>query len=178
DNSNLMGYLMKHMAIIETLNNITEKFQVGSYSSGYSYSNAAFYTTDGMRFEFRTGGTDFKHLTLYENPSVHVCMGNVVSVHEYDNERWKSCGGCGSYGLNNNTDNTTKPPCLVMIDVNGDRKPNPSNINCKENSCAKPYKYSDPDGKKLTDLFTIMITDKEAIPYGIAAQKAMYQSQK
>ncbi len=39
------------------------------------------------------------------------------------------------------------------------------------------YKVSDPLGLKLTDLFTIMITDKQAIPYGVAAQRAMYQAQ-
>ncbi|MDO5437333.1 MAG: hypothetical protein Q4F80_03955, partial [bacterium] len=89
-----------------------------------------------------------------------------------------TCGGCGSLGLANNTDNTTKPPCLIMVDVNGDRKPNPNNVNCKSSSCAAPYKLADPDGKKLTDMFTIIITDKSAIPYGTAAQKAMYQSQK
>ena len=69
-------------------------------------------------------------------------------------------------------------PCLIIVDVNGDRKPNPANIHCKSNSCALPYKFSDPLGLKLTDLFTIMITDKQAIPYGVAAQRAMYQAQK
>ena len=66
-----------------------------------------------------------------------------------------------------------------MVDVNGDRKPNPSNINCHSMACAKEnaYKLSDPSGLKLSDLFTIMITDKQAIPYGIAAQRAMYQAQ-
>ena len=88
------------------------------------------------------------------------------------------CGGCGSYGLNNNADGTTKPPCLITVDVNGDRKPNPANVNCMSHACSKPYKYSDPLGLKLTDMFTIMITDKQAIPYGVAAQRAMYQAQK
>ncbi|MDO5437817.1 MAG: hypothetical protein Q4F80_06435 [bacterium] len=88
------------------------------------------------------------------------------------------CGGCGSFGLNNNPDGTTKAPCLIMVDVNGDRKPNPANVECKAIACAKPYKYSDANGKKLSDLFTLMITDKSAIPYGIAAQKAMYSAQK
>ena len=177
DNSNLMGYLMKHMSIIETTNNLAGKFHIASNSVGYSYGNAAFYTNDGMRFEFRSGGTDFDHLKLYENPSIHVCMGNVISNENYESDIWKSCNGCGSYGLNNNTDKTTKPPCLVTVDVNGDRKPNPDNVNCKQNSCAKPYKYSDPLGLRLTDMFTIMITDKQAIPYGVAAQRAMYQAQ-
>ena len=68
----------------------------------------------------------------------------------------------------------------MVVDVNGDRKPNPQNASCKNNTCAQQnvYKYSDPLGLKLTDMFTIMITDKQAIPYGVAAQRAMYQARK
>ncbi|MDO5437315.1 MAG: type II secretion system protein [bacterium] len=176
DNANLFGYLMRHMAVIQSTTNLREIFKVAAPNGNNGWRNAAFYTTDGMRFEFRMGSEYSSNLTLYENPNIFLCVLNQTGAA--DEFEGLNCGGCGSYGLNNNTDNTTKPPCLVMIDVNGDRKPNPSNINCKENSCAKPYKYSDPDGKKLTDLFTIMITDKEAIPYGIAAQKAMYNSRK
>lgn len=32
--------------------------------------------------------------------------------------------------------------------------------------------------RELSDMFAIMITDKQAIPYGVAAQRAMYQAQK
>lgn len=104
--------------------------------------------------------------------------GNLNQYNSGIDAGTQDCGGCGSYGLNNNPDGTTKPPCMIAVDINGDRKPNPANINCKANSCAKPYKYSDPDGKKLTDTFSIMITDKQAIPYGVAAQRAMYNSRK
>ncbi|MDO5437550.1 MAG: hypothetical protein Q4F80_05075, partial [bacterium] len=138
------------------------------------WKNTAFYTTDGMRFEVRKGTKQHTHLKLYENPEIVLCtLGVSGSFNEGG-----ACGGCGSLGLHNNTDETLKPPCLLMVDVNGDRKPNPANIDCKTSECAKPYKFSDPDGKKLTDLFTIMITDKQAIPYGVAAQRAMYNSQK
>lgn len=44
--------------------------------------------------------------------------------------------------------------------------------------CAVKAKFSDPLGLKLTDMFTLMITDKQVIPYGAAAQRAMYQAQK
>ena len=84
----------------------------------------------------------------------------------------------GFFPHSNNPYETTKPPCIITVDVNGDRKPNPANVNCKEKSCSKPYKYADPEGLRLSDMFTIMITDKEAIPYGVAAQSAMYQAQK
>lgn len=35
------------------------------------------------------------------------------------------CGGCGSYGLAKNPNQTTKPPCATLVDANGDRKPSP-----------------------------------------------------
>ncbi|MDO5437146.1 MAG: hypothetical protein Q4F80_02995, partial [bacterium] len=116
----------------------------------------------------------------YENPEIELCATSHLDSYNNNNPDASGsvCGGCGSLGLNSNSDNTTKPPCLIMVDVNGDKKPNPANINCKDASCAKPYKFSDVEGRRLTDLFSIMVTDKEAIPYGVAAQKAMYQSQK
>ncbi|MDO5437206.1 MAG: type II secretion system protein [bacterium] len=195
DNGNLYGYLMKHMAVIETTY-MPNKYSVAAGGTGpngesqtNTYPNYAFYTTDGMRFEFNHYGKSQTRFKLYENPSIYTCTGATTysgegSWHNWDGslqEGIKSCGGCGSLGLNNNSDNTTKPPCLIMVDVNGDRKPSPTNVNCKgSGSCAttNTYKFSDPEGKKLTDVFTIMITDKEAVPYGIAAQKAMYQSRK
>ena len=184
DNANLFGYLQKHMSVMKstlTLSNI--------FGNPSNAANAAFYTTDGMRFEFRAGGHDASKKPLYENSSVWVCTRSTVYGSEINSADGKigSCGGCGSYGLNSNTDGTTRPPCLIMVDVNGDRKPNPANVNCNRfsdenqsgtNKCPEnKYKVSDPLGLKLTDLFTIMITDKQAIPYGVAAQRAMYQAQ-
>ncbi|MDO5436682.1 MAG: type II secretion system protein [bacterium] len=178
DNANLFGYLMKHMSIIESTTRLDKKYAIllsGSYTG--TAGNSAFYTTDGMRFEIRYGGDAIKDsFPLYENSDIYLCtQGAAGSFNAYPD---LTCGGCGSLGLNNNSDNTTKPPCLVVVDVNGDRKPNPNNVNCKNASCAKPFKFSDPDGKKLTDIFSLMITDKQVLPYGTAAQKAMYQSQK
>ena len=186
DNANLFGYLQKHMSVMRSTVEIR-----GWFGNSSSASNAAFHTTDGMRFEFRAGGTVSNKFPLYENNNVKVCSSNLVTIGQdkYDDDGnliVSACRGCGSYGLSNNVDGTTKPPCMIMVDVNGDRKPNPANINCmngynddgsvkycKENK----YKFSDPLGLKLTDLFTIMITDKQAIPYGVAAQRAMYQAQ-
>ena len=31
--------------------------------------------------------------------------------------------------------------------------------------------------KKLSDIFVVLITDKKAIPYGVTAQRAIYQGQ-
>ena len=175
DNANLFGYLMKHMSVIESVSRLDDKYYLTDDVGAY-YGNTAFYTTDGMRYEIRYGETQFNKFPLYENRSIKLCTkGMAGDLNNYDNS---TCGGCGSYGLNNNSDNTTKPPCLMVVDVNGDRKPNPNNVNCKKKDCAKAYKYSDPLGLKLTDMFTLMITDKQAIPYGVAAQRAMYQARK
>ena len=179
DNANLFGYLMKHMSVMRSTTELYKDFTISIEGGGSRVFNAAFYTTDGMRFEFRSGGEHRSGLYLYENSNIELCS---TSNLDYANGNGdpagqRLCGGCGSYGLNNNPDGTTKPPCLIMVDVNGDRKPNPNNINCKSVTCAKPYKFSDPHGLKLVDLFSIMITDKQAIPYGVAAQRAMYQAQ-
>ena len=172
DNANLYGYFMKHMNVIRSTYERWNDYWILSPTG--SATNSAFWTADGMRFEFRAGEKHTNHI-LYENNNIAVCDGNIAG---YKPNIEHSCGGCGSYGLNNNVNNTTKPPCLVVVDVNGDKKPNPANVNCKSASCAKPFKYADPLGLKLTDMFTIMVTDREAIPYGVAAQRAMYQAQK
>ncbi|MDO5437043.1 MAG: type II secretion system protein [bacterium] len=176
DNANLFGFLMRHMAVMETTSSITGKYAVKVDGYDLSWNNAAFYTTDGMRFELRRG-IHPSGLYLYESEQQLCAAGLTGSLNTNSMQDVSlGCNGCGSFGLNNNPDGTIKPPCLIMVDVNGDRKPNPANVNCKKTDCAKPYKFSDPMGLKLTDLFTIMITDKEAIPYGVAAQKAMYSA--
>ncbi|MDO5437156.1 MAG: type II secretion system protein [bacterium] len=184
DNANLMGYLMKHMAIMRSTTDLGVYFGTPN-----NMRNAGFYTTDGMRFEFRHGTAKAANHKLYES-NVAVCTYSTadtgINTPDMAEQNRAYCNGCGSLGLNNNPDETTKPPCMMMVDVNGDRKPNPANVNCNRGSstggitqCAEnEYKFSDPLGLKLTDLFTIIITDKQAIPYGVAAQRAMYQARK
>ena len=183
DNANLMGYMMRHMAVIRSTTDLGIYFGTPD-----NMRNAGFYTTDGMRFEFRHGTARAGVHKLYES-GVAVCTYSTAdtgtNTPELSDQNRAYCNGCGSYGLNSNPDGTTKPPCMMMVDVNGDRKPNPSNVNCNRGSSAggvtacseNKYKFSDPLGLKLTDLFTIIITDKQAIPYGVAAQRAMYQAQ-
>jgi len=201
DNSNLFGYLQRHMSILTSMANRADSDD--GFIESYGWSNAAFYTTDGMRFEFRSGTSDMgdneassvtggKYL-LYESEEavgekVYACTRNQTS----DGAVWRressdgstivgACGGCGSYGLKKNPYNTQNPPCLILVDINGNKKPNPQNANCKHNSpdastCGRKnvFKYAEPDGKRLTDLFPVLITESAAIPYGTAAQKAMY----
>ena len=75
--------------------------------------------------------------------------------------------------LSVNPNDTTKSPCLISVDVNGDRKPNPANIQLENNN----YSWPGPQEKLLKDVFSIMITDEKAVPFGVTAQKAMYQAQ-
>ncbi len=183
DNANLYGFLMKHMAVIKSSTQPYMDYWVASQNSGSSYiANAVFYTTDGMKFDLRLGGGDgaASGHYLYENPDIEVCTRSHLTYATASSGTGIICGGCGSYGLNSNSDNTTKPPCLIMVDINGDKRPNPNNVNCKNSTCSAKnrYKYADALGLKLTDIFSIMITDKSAIPYGVAAQRAMYQAQK
>ena len=171
DNANLFGYLMRHMSVMKSTLNSQTYYYTMHGSQGGQWYNAVFYTTDGMRFDFRNGGqVDF--FPLHENPNISLCAGNLTNTN--DGYAKYACGGCGSYGLKSNSDGTTKPPCLITVDVNGDRKPNPANAKCMVRECASDYKYSTV--QKLGDIYTIMITDKGAIPYGVVAQKAMYNA--
>ena len=181
DNANLYYYLQRHMNVVKTTTRLRDEyfqyFERRQTGGNYAPYNAAFYTVDGIRYDFwiSASGPGFKGMPLHETDKVRICeqtMGNYMGA--------PNCSGCGSYGLNSNPDGTTKPPCIIGVDVNGDKKPNPTNINCKTEMCAhqNKIKMASLDGKKLTDVFAIMITDREAIPYGVAAQRAMYQAQK
>ncbi|MDO5437267.1 MAG: hypothetical protein Q4F80_03615, partial [bacterium] len=157
-----------------------------------SYRNVAFYTTDGMRYEFdgakSTGENVFSTLVLHENPNVQACFATAdifegeVTRPSGDVARYSNCGGCGSYGLMQNPNNTTKPPCAILVDVNGDRKPTPKYVynSWEEAADGEFQKYWIPtlESRRVSDIFVILITEDRAIPYGVVAQKAMYQAQK
>ena len=180
DNANLMGYLMRHMGILKTIRYIQSEFAIDHAGGAGASYNSAFWTTDGMRFEFRenaSGSVNIRH-KLYES-NVYLCS-KATNTEAWGSDLTQTCGGCGSYGLNSNVDKTTKPPCLILVDVNGDRKPSPSNVNCNNSTCGANnlYKYPAPDAKSVSDIFSIMITESSAIPFGVVSQKAMYQAQK
>ena len=155
DNANLFGYLQQHMSVMKS----TTQLEFNNEN------NYAFYTTDGMRFEFPTGTRSFKlHESNVENQTITFNERTTDSTY---------IGECGSKGLASNVNSTNYGPCLIMVDVNGDRKPNPANASNKSE-----YTWAGPGEKLLKDVFTIMITDEKAVPLGVSAQKAMYQAQK
>ncbi len=184
DNANLYLFLQKHMAIVKSTSALDMDFKSSTVrNSGLADENQnhAFYTTDGMRFEFAAHYGGWNDMPLHESSTVKACNYTVSNYSGSSNTGY-NCGGCGSYGLNHNPNNTTKPPCLLLVDVNGDKKPTPGNVNCQNYYvCGKSsniYKVPFPNEKKVRDIFSILITEDRAIPYGVTAQKAMYNSQK
>ena len=183
DNANLYGYLQRHMSIMKSGKLPYSGGFKGLNGTQYNWGhNWAFYTTDGMRFEFDddcgadTTGKSLTchHLKLHES-------GVMACTSQFGGENYGlnyGCGGCGSYGLAHNPNKTTKPPCAIMVDVNGDRKPQPVNANVQGNDTELNIsKVPPPDSVRVNDIFVILITEDRAIPYGAIAQKAMYQAQ-
>ena len=175
---------------------------IGWDGRGYGgYQNSAFYTTDGMRFEMDDvshglSESNRRTLKLHES-GLHACFASKnadeVTGTDWDALTPSPCGGCGSYGLKHNPNNTSKVPCAILVDVNGDRKPTPQTPEFDSNSegcqgsdrfdpnkCSQTQKYWIPtlESKRVSDIFVILITEDRAVPYGIVAQKAMYQAQK
>ena len=149
--------------------------------------NGVFYTTDGMRFEFPLGGSSFRGFPLHgETDGSKVYTHGSAQAYAVGYGRNTGEGtGCGSYGLQSNPNGTTSSPCVVIVDVNGDRKPNPVNLmlrtygdedDLSTEMVHNQYTWAKPEDKKVTDIFPILITESKAIPYGVAAQKAMYQA--
>ena len=176
DNATLPQYLMRHMNVIKSSTRVPYYSHTNSANGTFAgETNGVFYTVDGMRFEFNRSGSLFEGNNKLHESDIYACTAT-NSIINLNN----TCMGCGSYGLKHNPNGTTKPPCLILVDVNGDKKPTPVNINCQDSTCAKNnvYKVPLPAEKKVRDIFSILITEDRAIPYGVTAQKAMYQAQK
>ena len=101
DNSNLFGYLMKHMSVMRSTTDIRAYFSV-EYEQGAGPWNSAFYTTDGMRFEFddETNKSQLANieraglLKLHESDK-SACFASIRSKNEGD---LVACGGVGIIG--------------------------------------------------------------------------------
>ena len=192
DNANTYAYLQKHMSIIKSTSQLpwSAKYIAWDNTEYTSGKNSGFYTTDGMRFEMDDSLSDGRDTTgtlkLHESDN-NACLIKAFPLSgNYTGSNDASCGGCGSYGLNHNPNNTTKVPCAILVDVNGDKKPTPQKaantvVECNadpECAAAQEYKVPKPEQNRVSDIFVILITDDRAIPYGVVAQKAMYQAQK
>ena len=171
----LAEFLMKPLNVVKTAIFKNE----GSVSSQAEIANFAFYTTDGMRFEVPYPNGANIDLPLYESDKkitnasctvqeriANICKDDTVTT------------ACGSMGLLQNPNKTTTPPCLIIVDVNGDKKPNPTQLtkyNKDKNAYGHPgYTVPKPEDGVYMDVFPIMITDRAAVPYGAVAQRTLY----
>ena len=128
------------------------RMNVISTSDDYDWggtSNWAFFTADGMRYEF---------------PLVPTISNNATGFSTNNTQ----CATPGE-GVQDDAGDIKDKPCLIVVDVNGQRRPNPRKTK-------EPYKVPGPQGKsKILDVFPIVITDKNAFPYGVVGQRAMFQ---
>ena len=67
---------------------------------------------------------------------------------------------------------TQDKPCIITVDVNGDRGP----TTVDDNSYLTGTNYPNADDKDVPDCFYVMITDVSVQPYGAVAQRTMYQA--
>lgn len=121
------------------------------YAQGNN-TNYAFFTADGMRYEFPTSTPTLKN----SSGALNLATNN---------------GHCSSPGISMEDDygQFYDKPCLVVVDVNGERRPNPRKT-------TGSYKIPQATGKsKILDVFPILITDKNAVPFGVVAQRAIFQ---
>ena len=127
-------------------------------------TNLAFFTADGMRYEFPATPNNFETGTIdvFNEKNAHCARPLPPEEAAYD-----------EFKIYDNAGNEQTKPCLIVVDVNGERKPNPQK---KLAGAYQPYKVPKPAANaRILDVFTIMITDKNAVPYGIVGQKAMFQ---
>ena len=180
DNADTYEYLQRHMSIIKSTSRLPFSYLFkGMQSGGNAGSNFGFYTTDGMRFEGEDTCSVDGPNGCRRGPKLHESNNYTCLISSGKFSGDGTCGGCGSYGLTHNPNGTTKVPCVILVDVNGDRKPTPGNVNCTNyQNCGSKniITYPDPESKKLIDIFAIMITEDRAIPFGVIAQRAMYSS--
>ncbi len=126
------------------------RMNVISTSSAYDWGgteNYTFFTADGMRYEFPT------------SPSITGGTFNTSNSH---------CARSGG-DIQDDAGNIANLPCLIIVDVNGQRRPNPR-------KSTKKYKVPGTQGRsKILDVFPIIVTDVNAYPYGVVGQRAMFQ---
>lgn len=138
----------------QLFNLFRRRMNVISTSTTYNWgntSNMAFFTADGMRYEFPR---EAKMWSGYAEATFNTANGECATP-----------GG----NIQNDAGEPKNDPCLIIVDVNGQRRPNPRKV-------TGSYKVPSPTGRsKILDVFPIIITDKAAYPFGVVAQRAMFQ---
>ena len=186
----LAAFLMRHLNVAKTAIAYNSD-NVSRNGEMVSNANFAFYTTDGLRFEVPhpvSNNSEVVELDLYESDTIKASANGChlqASLRPGDTPCSSIAQRCGSLGLITNPNKTAAAPCIIMVDVNGDKKPNPKNKHAYtyDDSISKnafshdEYKVPLPGDNILSDVFTILITDRHAIPYGVVAQRTMYDEE-
>lgn len=174
ENNDLFEYLQQSMSVVKSTDSLT-----------YRKNSKAFYTKDGMRFEFlmgdggnNEGGSSIEEIEI-ESGTMDDNSGETFEYTEIGSGlKFKSfnCGSRGVLGALNQEDDNAQAasnvdPCVILVDVNGDKKPNPSSYSSDSNDYTI---YTGGEAGELSDLMLVIITDGSAIPYGELAQKAVY----
>ncbi len=141
----LYNFFRKRMNVVTTSN----------IFNGGGQQNWAFYTADGMRYEFPT------------NPKTRITSGD-WNVSNSKCARPPHMIADSELTVVDQSGTALTQPCLVIVDVNGDRKPNPQRT---RNSYKVP---AAANTSKLLDVYPIEITDVSATPFGLVGQRAMF----
>ncbi|MBR5303580.1 MAG: type II secretion system protein [Candidatus Gastranaerophilales bacterium] len=145
------GYMNKPTVEDSLFEMFRNRMNVISTSPRYNWGNTtnyAFFTADGMRYEFPT--------------SPNQGMNGTFSITN---------GKCATPDgkIQDDLGVTYNKPCLIIVDVNGQRRPNPRKTRGS-------YKVPGAGGRsKILDVFPIIVTDKNAYPFGVVGQRAMFQ---
>ncbi len=147
-NSTNMGFPL--FLYLQKAMDVNEMSEVSKRSK--ASNNSEFYTKDNMRFEFpreNGGSSEFSGLKIGDSSTG-------FTAKEY---------ACGTSGLDVKGVSTAvrdSDPCVILVDVNGSKQPNQLTDNVNG----------------ISDMFLIIVTDKNAFPYGEVAQKAYYEARK
>lgn len=138
DDNTLYDYLQKNMDVIKATD-----------ESAILPANKAFYSSDGAYYVFPKSESAISVELNSTNDEEKEKIGSKIS-------------NCGTKGLSVNDANPRArqaTPCLILVDINGDERPNKLTTS----------------STTFLDRYYVLITDKMAIPYGEMAQKAIYE---
>lgn len=145
DTKPLYDYLKQNLDVIKTTTTSSLKKEING-----------FYTADNMRFDFPENNDDIDNLEL--------AVTNGDKTEKID-VKTHTCG-TKDMGIGGSTKALGEHPCIIMVDVNGDKGPNRITTSL--------YKEDDSTEEEFGDIFFMLITDKGAFPYGLLAQEAYY----
>ncbi len=116
-------------------------------------------TNEQIQYFFPTSSTSLT--SVFENIKLYPKYGSTKGSADLTELKYSNCGSKAS-GARTDANIRNVLPCVILVDVNGDKGPNMMSTNGKG------------DKDIVRDMFFIIVTEKEAYPYGSAVQKALY----